>query len=430
MTQGSRLAMAFGLGSSQALVRLACGFASVKVSALALGPSGVAMVAQLNTLVGLVHGVLGNGLTTGVVRLGAEFRDAPSRSALRATATRLAIVLGAVAMLAFAVLSPWLSRWLLHDANWSLAMALGGVAIAALLLNGVVLAMANADGQMTTVVRANAVLTIASLVVFAPSCWWFGLAGGLYGSVLTYLLALPVALWAVRMHPRGWASTLTEPGDAGLRRKLLSFYPMLWANAAMGPLAVLLVRDAVASSAGIDAAGQWQAAWRISEIYTGIVTGSVSLYFMPRLGQLAGQPRALRAEILRTLAISIAVTACIAGVLMLLRTSVVRWVYAEAFTPAAELMPWQLAGDVLKMAAWICGFVLVAQSRSAWYIALEVLVPVLYYLLARAWTPLWGPSGATMAYAAASACHALMAVWALRGVWLPRPGDDRSEWTR
>jgi len=162
-------------------------------------------------------------------------------------------------------------------------------------------------------------------------------------------------------------------------------------------------------------AGLWQATWRVSEVYLGVVMAAVSLYFLPRLGEVAGTP-ALRKEILRTFVQAVGITAVIALAIFILRDWVVRIVFTEEFLPVRDLMPFQLLGDVLRMAAWILGFVLVALVRSRWYIALELLVPAIYFSGALLLVPKHGAQGVTWAYCLAGAAHFAISVFALRDI--------------
>jgi len=192
----------------------------------------------------------------------------------------------------------------------------------------------------------------------------------------------------------------------------------------MSPLGLILIRDMVASHLGLATAGLWQATWRVSEIYLGVVMASLSLYFLPRLGEVVGTP-ALREEIVRTFARAVGTTVAVALTIFLLRDWVVRIVFTEEFLPVRDLMPFQLLGDVLRMAAWTLGFVLVALVRSRWYIALEMLIPAIYFGGALYLVPKFGARGVTWAYCLAGATHFAISVFALRDV-LIQGSDGRS----
>jgi len=202
---------------------------------------------------------------------------------------------------------------------------------------------------------------------------------------------------------------------------------MLLMHSTMTPLALIALRELMSSELGLTQTGHWQAAWRLSETYLAVVTSSVSMYFLPKLGELASQPAKLRQEVLRTVSAVAIITASIATVLFVGREWVVRWVFAPSFAPMAELMPWQLAGDVLKTVAWSLGFVLVALVRRRWYMTLELIVPVLYVGIAALLLPQVGIIGTVWAYGLSSIVQLVLAAVALRDILLtqrePQDGE-------
>lgn len=417
----ARLRRAFGLGSAQVLVRLACSFISIKFTAVYLGPGGLAQVAQFNSLVTLGQGLIGAGVTTAVVRVTPEYQgDADRQSALWATSARIALGLAATGMVALVLASPWLAGRLLGDANLAWAIGLCALAIAASVFNNLLLGILNGLRAIGRVVQSNVLATMAGLLVFAPACVHWGLVGGLAGSALVYAVALAVTLMLLPGQGGFALRRMVGAYDKEQARRIWAFYPMLVAHATLSPLSTMLVRDAMSTSLSLHAAGLWQAAWRLSEVYLMLITTSVSLFFMPRLGELAQQAAALRSEVWRTLAAVLAITAASALAIGLLRDVLVRAVFSSAFDGAQALMPVQLLGDVLKMGAWTLGFVLVSQVKTRWYVAIEVLVPLIFVLATKALIPTLGPIGAMWAYVTASLVHLLLALVALRKTLITR----------
>jgi PST family polysaccharide transporter len=215
-------------------------------------------------------------------------------------------------------------------------------------------------------------------------------------------------------------SDFTGAFDRTEFRKLLGFYPMLLVNGALAPLTLILVRDVLASRLGLDAAGQWQAAWRLSESYQAVILSSTSLYFMPSLGERVGRPAELRRQVGRTLGLVLAATATLALAIGLLRQPIVQVVFSGRFHLVAGLLPLQLLGDVLKMGGWIFAMVLVATMRTRSYIALSVLSMLCFVGLAHVLVGLSGVEGAVQAYVATGALQIVAGAFLLRDVLSPR----------
>ena len=412
----TRFYRALGLGGLHSTLRLALSFISIKFTAIYLGPAGIALVAQLSNFMSICHGLLGGGLGTATARLYPEFRnDQARRKRFLATAWRLASGFAVVSMVVIALASGPVSRWLLTSGEHRTAVMLAGIAVACLVLNTVIMAAINGSGELGRVVASNVIASAIGCAVYVPASVLWGIPGGLIGSAVSQMVFFPVGLAILRSSRHIAPADFRGAFDRADARRILGFVPMLIAHSTMSPLGLILIRDMVASRFDLATAGLWQATWRLSEVYLAIFMASVTLYFHPRLGEVVGTP-ALRGEVVRTFSRVVGMTAVIAGALFLTRDWVVRIVLTEEFLPVRDLMPFQLLGDVLRMAAWTWGFVLVALVRSRWYIALEILIPLIYLGAAMLLAPHFGVKGVTWGYCLASAVHFTISTFALRDV--------------
>ena len=412
----SLAARAFGWGSGISLVRLACSFLSIKVTAVVLGPAGLALVAQLGNLVMLLQSMLGQALVTGSVRLAAEHAgDAAMRARVRATALWLAgAVVGAGAVVLMATATP-LARWLLADPTHATVIALVGLAVAAAVWADLLHGALGVSKEVGLIGRAQIGAALLGLAVFAPSAWRWGLDGALWASLAVYGVAS--ALSTVLVLRRAKGVRLREffgPFDASIARRLAGFYPMMMVNGALPPLALILVRDTLGVTLGLEAAGLWQATWRLSEAYQMVIFSSVTLFFMPALGERAAQPVAWRRQVLRTLGLASAATAVLALAIGALREPIVHLVLSASFAPVVELMPLQLVGDVFRVAGWILGMALVGALRTHWFVAVVLLWALVFVGGTRVLVPVLGIEGALWAYLAAGMLQTALAAWALR----------------
>jgi PST family polysaccharide transporter len=419
------LARAFGWGSAMALVRLACSFLSIKVTAVVLGPAGLVLVAQFSSLVILLQSMLGQGLVTGSVRQAAACgADVEARRRIHATALRMGAALAGVAALTLVAGAGPLAAWLLADRALAPLIALAALAVAAAMWTDVLHGALGVSKEVGLIARSTIAATLLGLALFASATHLWGLTGALAASVAVSLCAAAVATAMVHWRARGIAlRDFIGPFDRAAFRQILGVYPMLIVHGAVTPLVLILVRDTLASSLGLEAAGFWQAAWRLSETYLALIVSSVTLFFMPSLGERSGQPQAQQRQILRTLVAATAAVASAAAAVYLLREDIVRVVFSGRFEPVAALMPVQLAGDVLKIAGWILSMALVATLRTRWFVAITLLGAACFVAGTRALVPQLGLQAAPWAYLATGALQTLLAVWALRDLlWLTPSG--------
>jgi len=418
---GPRLLKAFGWGSTRAVTRLVCGFLSIKVTSVYLGPTGLALIAQLNNFMSLGQAVVATGLDTATGRLTAEYgADNARRRALWGTIGRIGLGLGLGMAVLIVAGSYWLSHWLLLDTNLQWVFVVAAAAVVSGIFNSVLVSALAARGEIGRAAGSGILATILGLVIFAPASVWFGVPGGLAATGLAYVVSFLVTWVLAQRLPSMPLGEFVGEFDRTEAVRIAKFYPMLIVHAVMVPLTPILVRDELTTLLNLEATGLWQACWRLSETYMMVVSMSVSLHFQPRLGELVNSPRQMRAEVFRTIGSALAATASIGLVVLLLREWVVRLVFSPAFLPVVDLLPVQILGDVLKMAGWLMGFVLVATVRSAWFIVAEVVVLVVFVAGARLLVPGLGVAGANWAYVMAYGIQCVIAVFALRDILFAR----------
>jgi PST family polysaccharide transporter len=420
-----------GWGSAMAGVRLLTSFLSIKVTAVALGPGGLVLVAQLTSFIGLCQSMLGQGLVAGAVRLGAEqgaghgaehAANRAARGRVYATVLRMGVVMVGVWALVVAAVSPWLAEALLHDRRLAPVVAVAGLAVAAAIFNDLVFGALGVAKEVGLIGRASIASALLGLLIFASCAWWWGLDGALWACLMVYVAGLALSIVLVRWRSRGlrW-SDLQGRFDPAIARQVLGFFPMLVVNGVLPALTLILVRDLLASELGLDAAGLWQASWRLSEACQALVVASVSLHFMPGMGERAHDPEARRRHVLRTLGGACAVSALLAAALWLGREPAVRLVFSAGFDGVIDLLPLQVLGDVLKTAAWILSMALVGTLRTAWFITAMSTYALTFIALSWQLVPMLGTAGAQWAYGAAALLQGLVATWALRDVlWRPQ----------
>ena len=409
-------------GAARAIVQMACSFVSIKLTAVYLGPSGLALIAQFNNFMILCHSVVTTGLETATSRLGAEYQaDAARRGSLLNTVGKIGLGFGLLIAMLVAVGSPWLADRLLKDSGYTWVFILGALSIVPLILNGIFLSALSAQGEVARVVLSNIVAAVCGLLIFAPASIHWGVSGGLFASSTIYFCSLLVTIaLTFRVPSFNWRDFVGR-FDRSEARRIAGFYPMLIVHAIVAPLSLIVVREHVSTSLNLESAGLWQACWRLSETYLMVVMSTVTTQFMVRLGAAINSPHRFRAEVLSTLALAVGATAAFAVVIYIFREWVIRFIFSAAFLPVTDLLPGQLAGDVLKIAGITLGFVLVATMRSAWYISIALIVPAVFIAVARLLDGS-GVQGVITAYVVSGVVHCVLSLVALRDLLPGRGG--------
>jgi PST family polysaccharide transporter len=96
--------------------------------------------------------------------------------------------------------------------------------------------------------------------------------------------------------------------------------------------------------------------------------------------------------------------------------------YSSKFDQAAEILCWQVAGMLLRVAAWPMGFIVIAKGRAALFFISELAAYSVYALLAWIGLKVFGLPGLGMAFLGLNLFH-----WCL--VWLLVKRVSGFEWS-
>jgi len=398
----------------QSVLRLTLSFISIKVTAVYLGPAGLALVGQLSSFISLVQGCTGNAIQTGIVKYTAEGEgDRERQLIVWRTGFRMALLLGLFANLVVMVAARPISGWLFSSVEFWPVIVLAGPCILLGILGVIVTGILNGLKLIRELALVTIFTTIIGAALFIPLAYRFGVWGGLIGTVLSGTAGFAV----------GWVA-LTRTGVLSIQRLLghwnmtvardiARFYPMLLANAAVAPLALILVRNILVDGQGIEAAGYWQATWRLSDMYTLVLTTAFSFYLMPHLGSIADKAKFSR-ELFSTVYKVALLTAGAALGIFVLRDVVIALVFTREFQPIRDLLLWQLVGDVLRMASFPMVMALMIKLRTRWYIALTIITPLFQASLTIVLLPYLQTKAATLGYALANLAAFVLVLFAFR----------------
>lgn len=141
----------------------------------------------------------------------------------------------------------------------------------------------------------------------------------------------------------------------------------------LGSCAQLGARSLIAQRMGLTELGLFQAAWAISMTYLGVVLQAMAADYYPRLSEaIHDREKAVRIANEQT-----EVALLLGGPIVIasigLAPVALDILYSSAFRPAADLLRWQMLADVLKIASWPAGYVLLSAGRGRAFVALEAL---------------------------------------------------------
>lgn len=405
--------------AASTLVKIGAGLLVVKLLAVSYGPSGIGLAGNFRQLVTVLGVLAGAGIFNGVTKYVAQYRDVPQ--ALRqVVGTSSAMVLGFSSLLAvaFVLAAAPLSRALFgHDRYQDLvrlvALVQMGIAWANLLL-ALLKGFRDAAGNALALIAGSLIGVLAYLL-----CWKVGgYQGALLGLALVpALVVIPAAAILARRKIIPLAY-LRPRWDAALAGQLGKFTLMALITSVTLPVAYVMMRNLLAAHYSWDEVGIWQGVSSISDAYLQFITASFSVYLLPTLSRLSAKKDITR-EIGKALKFVLPAVAAASLAVWLLRDVAIWLLFSAKFTAMRDLFAWQLVGDVLKVGAYVYGYLVIARASLRFYILAELSQFALLTAFSHWLIPAHGAAGAAQAYMATyivyfTLCSSVFLIWRKR----------------
>lgn len=386
--------------AASTLVKIAAGLLVIKLLAVSYGPSGVGQAGNFRQLITVLGVLAGAGIFNGITKYVAEYQQQPEK--LRAvTGTASTMVLGFSTLLAvvFLLAAKPISIGLFGHADYQLV-----IRIVAFLQMGIAwanLSLAIMKGFRDA--RGNALaLIVGSLigVVAYYACYRVGgYSGALVGLALVpALVVVPAALLLAKRDHLPMRYLLPQ-WHGELARNLGKFTLMALITSVTLPVAWVMMRNLLAAHYSWEEVGLWQGVTSISDAYLQFITATFSVWLLPTLSRLTNKAE-ISAEILRALRFVIPAVAAVSFCVWLLRDFAIWLLFSSEFSGMRDLFAWQLPGDVLKVASYVFGYLVIAKASLRFYILTEISQFILLTAFSRLLIPLQGATGAAQAYLA------------------------------
>ncbi|ELM3741282.1 lipid III flippase WzxE [Yersinia ruckeri] len=382
------------------LIKIGVGLLVVKLLAVTFGPSGVGQAGNFRQLITVLGVLSGAGIFNGVTKYVAEYHQQPER--LRAIlGTSSTIVLGFSTLLAllFLFAAKPVSVALFGRTDYdnvvrAVAFIQMGIAYANLFL-AILKGYRDAMGNALAIIGGSLIGVVAYYICFRLG----GYAGALTGLALVpALVVVPAVVILVRRKTIP-LTYLKLSWDKALASHLGKFTIMALITSVTLPIAYVMMRNLLAKQYGWDAVGIWQGVSSISDAYLQFITASFTVYLLPTLSRLKDKGDISR-EIVRSLKFVLPAVAVASMMVWLLRDFAIWLLFSQQFIAMRDLFAWQLVGDVLKVGAYVFGYLIIAKASLRFYILAEVSQFLLLTGFAHWLIPLHGSLGAAQAYMA------------------------------
>jgi Membrane protein involved in the export of O-antigen and teichoic acid len=405
--------------AASTLVKIGVGLLVVKLLAVSFGPSGVGQAGNFRQLVTVLGVLAGAGIFNGVTKFVSQSHDDPTQLR-RVVGTSSAMVLGFSTLLAvvFLLAAAPISQGLFGHTQYQglvrlVALVQMGIAWANLLL-ALMKGFRDAAGNALSLIAGSFIGVVAYYACYRLG----GYQGALLGLALVpALIVIPAAVMLTRRGDIPWGY-LKPLWDKGLAGQLGKFTLMALITSVTLPVAYVMMRNLMAAHYSWDEVGIWQGVSSISDAYLQFITASFSVYLLPTLCRLKTKTE-ITHEIVRSLKFVLPVVAAASFTVWLLRDFAIWLLFSAKFVAMRDLFAWQLVGDVLKVGAYVFGYLVIAKASLRLYILAEIGQFTLLTAFSHWLIPAHGALGAAQAYMATyivyfALCSGVFLIWRKR----------------
>lgn len=381
-----------------------------KAVAVYIGPAGLALVGQFQNFTQLVMSAAQGAINSGVTKYAAEYgKESKKIPILFSTAGKISLISSLVVGTGIIVFSNFASLHFLKSDKYSYIFVIFGFTLVLFVINNLLLSILNGLKEIKTWVMINIIQSVYSLIFTTLLIVILGLDGALIALVTNQSVIFLIVLWMLKKHPIIKLANFKVAFNKPEAKKLAGFAAMAITSAATIPVSHLIVRNYIGETLDWHQAGYWQAIWYISTMYLMVVTTTLSIYYLPRLSEITNKAE-LRNELWQGYKIIMPIVIVMTVVIFLLKDIIIWLLFTQEFKPMRDLFLWQLIGDVLKIAAWLLAYLMLAKAMTKTFITTEIVFSLSFVLLSIWFVEQYGLVGMSYAFAANYSLYLLVMI--------------------
>lgn len=390
------------------VVNILIGLLRIKLVAVLLGPVGVGLLGILQNVISAGAAISALGFGTVGTRQIAEAHGSGSLKGVEDARRALfwgTVILSIIGGVAFFALKGVIALNILGDASLSNTVGWLALAVSLTVAGGSQNALLNGMRRIGDLARItifsaifNTILGIGILYIWGesgliaflligPFCTL--IFGHIYVARLPAITSRSMPLAELNWHWRRMA-------------RLGSFFMIAGLVTLLGQLAV---RSIVQNQLGSVELGYFQAAWTLSMTYIGFVLAAMGTDYYPRLTAVIKNHEDTNVLINEQTEVAILLGGPVLLAMLGLAPWVMKTLYSSEFIEAATILRWHVLGDVLKIASWPLGFLILASGDGKLLVLTETTVVAVFVIITWFALPFYGLEATGFSFLCMYAVH-------------------------
>ncbi|MBZ9650808.1 O-antigen translocase [Psychroflexus montanilacus] len=400
--------------SLSVVVKMIAGLGVSKLTALYLGPQGIALLGNMRNGLELFQKFSTGGLDNAVVKYSAEYKqDVKVFSPFLSTLIGVGFAVCVLTMGFIFMFSESINALIFRTKDFVFVIKLLAFVLPLHVMNIYLMAILKGFSEFNKVIKINIASHILNLTLFAILLYIQGLEGALLAVVLVPSAMLFFTLYHVKIYSGKLMAFSFSQFSIPMLKNLGQFAFMTLISSATFPFVYLGIRNFLIDTIGEEEAGFWESTQRISNYYLLFVLSLLNLYILPKLAE--AQSRQQFRDIIFSFYKQI-LPIFILGlfIVYVLRDWIVRLIFSEEFIPATDLFLWQMVGDFFRVLALVMVYQFHAKKMMWHYILTDLFLALSLYFSALYFIPKVGLEGVVIGHALTYVAYFLIILFLFR----------------
>lgn len=378
------------------LVRMLTGFISIKVVSVIIGPTGVALLGQLNSFSSIAFSFASFGINSGVTKLVSEHKDSKQNiKSIISTGLIITLFCSFVVSIVCLLFSKIISQKLFLTPDYFYVILIFGFSLVFYALNGLLSSFINGLKEFRLYVIIGSVTSLTGLLFTIMLVYFWQVSGALIAAVtyqsVIFIISLIIVqkkLWLRNILPINYNRIFAS--------QYFKYAAMTLTTALLDPTSRFWARSYAIHELGINSAGIWEGINRFSNMYLSVIISVLGIYYLPQIAGIK-EKKLLKKEVFSGLISTLPLLFLVSILIFLFRNLIIKILFSPEFEPMKELFLNQLAGDFLKITSWMFSIIMLSKSLTKIYIISEFTSTGLYIILINIFTPIFGLQGMILA---------------------------------
>lgn len=399
VVQQSSLLKVSSFNSFSVVIKMITGLGISKLTAIFLGPQGLAILGNLRNGLDIFDKFSSGGLANAVVKYSAENRSNPKAfSSFLSTLVWSGLTVCVLTMGFIFFCSEFINAFIFGSRDFVVIIRIMAFVLPLHVMNIYLMSILKGFSEFNKVIKINIGTHVLNLLLFAVLLFIMDLKGALLAIVIMPSAMLFFTLYYTKVYFGMLSSFSLSEFSSPMLKNLSQFAFMTLISSASFPLVFLGIRNFLIDTIGEVEAGYWESTLRLSNYYLMFVLSLLNLYILPKLAE--AQTKKEFRDVVFSFYKQI-LPFFILGLILVyvLRDWIVRLIFSEEFLPATDLFLWQMLGDFFRVLALVMVYQFHAKKMMWHYILTDLFLALGLYFSALYFIPKVGLEGVVIGHA-------------------------------